>query len=184
MIMKRFAFYFVVSLLTHFIGIASVLFASFLSTVIVIPQNLPEVREELEVTPLVTFDSPKSETLKLLPKFMPFARGCGNGYAQSYWTSDGQWLSEGVQVFETTKKTRAELNRWITKATRIIERVPNYKNRWGDLGERIVIVNPLDKNGKESVSVLWYGGDNSVSYIDAPTLELALEFEQTNAYAY
>ena len=182
--MKRFTFYFVVSLLTHIIGISSVLLVSFLSTVIIIPQGLPEVKEEFEVTPLVTFDTAKSEPLNPLPKFMPTGRGCGNGYVQGYNTTDGQWLSEGVQVFETTKKTRAELNKWIAEATRIIERVPNYKNRWGDLGERIVIVNPLDKNGKESVSVLWYGGDNSVSYIDAPTLELALEFERTNAYAY
>lgn len=182
--MKRFAFYFAVSLLTHAIGISSVLLASFLSTLIVIPERLPEITKDLEVTPLVTFDTPKSEPLKSLPKFMPYARGCGNGYAQSYTTPDGQWLGEGVEVYETPKKTRAKLNEWITKATRIIERVPNYKNRWGDLGERIVIVNPLDKDGKESVSVLWYGGGKSVSYIDAPTLELALEFERTNAYAY
>ena len=182
--MKRFSFYFFISLLTHFIGIGGVLLASFLSTVSVIPQNLPEVREDFDVTPIVTFDTAKSEPLKSLPRFMPTGRGCGNGYAQGYKTSDGQWLGEGVQVFETTKKVRTELNKWITQATRIIERVPNYKNRWGKLGERIVIVNPLDENGKESVSVLWYGGGKSVSYIDAPTLELALEFDRTNAYAY
>jgi hypothetical protein len=135
--MKRFTFYFLVSLLTHVIGITSVLLVSFLSTVIIIPQNLPEVTEEFEVTPLVTFDSTKSEPLKSPPKFMPTGRGCGNGYMQGYSTYNGQWLSEGVQVFETSRKTRTELNKWIAKATRIVERVQNHKNRWGDLGERI-----------------------------------------------
>ena len=183
--MKRFTFYFLVSLLTHVIGITSVLLVSFLSTVIIIPQDLPEIKEEIEVTPLVTFDTAKSEPLKPLPKFMPTGRGCFRpGYAQGYSTYNEQWLSEGVQVFETSRKTRAELDKYIAKATRIIERVPNYKNRWGDLGERIVIVNPPSENGEETISVYWYDGGNSISYIDAPTLELALEFERTNAYAY
>ncbi len=182
--MKRFTFYFLVSLLTHVIGITSVLLVSFLSTIIIIPQNLPEITEELEVTPLVTFDAAKSEPLKSLPKFMPTGRGCGNGYMQGYSTSDGQWLSEGVRVFETSRKTRTELNKWIAKATRVVERVPNYKNRWDKLGERIVVVNPPNEKGQETVSIYWYGRGNSVSYIDAPTLELALEFERTNAYAY
>ena len=87
--MKRFTFYFLISLLTHIIGISSVLLASFLSTVILIPKDLPEIKEEFEVTPIVTFDTTKSEALKSLPKFMPTGRGCGNGYAQSYETSDG-----------------------------------------------------------------------------------------------
>lgn len=182
--MKRFSFYFCVSILTHIIGIGSVLLASFLSTVIVIPQNLPEVGEPFDIMATAACDTAKSEPLKSLSKFMPAGRGCGNGYAQSYNTPDGQWLGEGVEVYETPKKTRAKLNEWLTQATRIVERVPNYKNRWGDLGERIVMVNPVNKNGKESVSILWYGGDDSVSYIDAPTLRLALEFERTDAYAY
>ena len=182
--MKRFAFYFTVSLLTHAIGISGVMLASYLPTIIVIPQNLPEIAEELEVTPLVTFASPKSEPLKPLPKFMPTGRGCGSGYVQAYETSDGQWLSEGVQSFQTTREARVALNKWIKNAMRIIERVPNHKNRWGDMGERIVIVNPANKIGQETVSIFWYGGDDSVFFIDAPTLELALEFERTNAYLY
>ncbi len=183
--MKRFTFYFLVSLLTHAIGITSVLLVSFLSTVIIIPQNLPEITEELEITPLITFDTAKSEPLKSLPKFMPTGRGCFRpGYVQGYSTYNGQWLSEGVQVFETSRKTRAELNKWIAKATRVVEHVPNYKNRWGNLGERIVVINLPNEKGQETASIYWYGGGNSVSYINAPTLELALEFERTNAYAY
>jgi len=162
----------------------SVWFVSFLSTVVILPQNLPEVTEEFEVTPLVTFDTAKSKPLKPLPKFMPTGRGCGNGYAQGYSTSDGQWLSEGVQRFETTKKARTELNKWIVQDTRIIKRIPNHKNRFGNFGERIVLINPPDEEGQETASIYWYGGGNTISYIDAPTLELALEFERTNAYAY
>lgn len=180
--MKRLAFYFAVSLFTHLIGFTSVLLVGFLPPIITIPQELPEVREEIEVTP-VAFDNTKQEPLKSLPKFMPTGRGCGNGYSQGYDTSDGQWLSEGVVVYESSKKARKELNKWIVEATRIIERVPNYKNRWGYLGERIVIANPPNKEGKETFSILWYEGE-TVFYIDAPTLELALEFEKTNAYAY
>jgi hypothetical protein len=181
--MKRLAFYFAVSVFTHLFGFTSVWLVGILPTIMTIPQELPEVREELEITP-ITFDNTKPDTLKSLPKFMPTSRGCGNGYSQSYETSDRQWLYEGVEVFENSKKARTELNKWINQATKIIERIPNSKNRWGDLGERIVIANPPNKEGKETFSILWYGGGNSVSYIDAPTLELALEFERTNAYAY
>jgi hypothetical protein len=179
--MKRFTLYFSVSLLAHVIGISGVLLANFLSTAIVIPQNFPEVSEELNVTPIATLDT---TSLHSLPKFMPTGRGCGNGYSQGYSTPDGQRMNEGVQVFNTTRMARTELSKWIANATRIVERIQNHKNRWGDFGERIVIVNPPNENGADSVSILWYGRDNSVSYIDAPTLDLALEFERTNAYAY
>lgn len=181
--MKRLTFYFAVSILTHLIGFTSVCLVGFLPPVITMPQELPEVREELEVIP-VAFNNTKSESLKSLPKFMPTSRGCGNGYSQSYETSDGQWLYEGVIVYENSKQARLKLNKWIAEATKIIERIPNSKNRWGDLGERIVIANPKNEDGRRTFSILWYGGGESVSYIDAPTLELALEFERTNAYAY
>lgn len=182
--MKRFSFYLIVSLITHVIGITGVLFANYLPNAIAIPRDLPEVTEEIEIIPLTNFDTTKLESLRPLPKFLPLGRGCGSGYVQSYSTYNGQRMSEGVEVFKTTKKTRSELNEWIKNAVRIIKRVPNYKNRWGDSGERIVIVNPPNEKGQETVSVLWYGGGNSVTFIDAPTLELALEFERTNAYAY
>jgi hypothetical protein len=72
----------------------------------------------------------------------------------------------------------------LAKASTIVERVPGYKNRFGDAGERIVVLSPPDENGKAWASIIWYGGGKYFSYIDAPSLGLAQEFETDNAYDY
>lgn len=70
----------------------------------------------------------------------------------------------------------------MSQTARIFERVPGYKNRFGEVGERLVLVFPVDEAGREPASILWVDGRRHMLYIDAPSLELAREFEEAKAY--
>jgi hypothetical protein len=119
------------------------------------------------------------------PRFKPTSRGCSRpGYIQRYKLPDGRSMSEGSLCDDSAPLVKEEIQSLISKASRIVERVPTFKNRSGEEGERIVLIYPPDEQGKEEASILWYGGDNCSLYIDAPSLDLALEFEKANAYAY
>jgi hypothetical protein len=117
-------------------------------------------------------------------RFKPTARGCGSGYVQSYELPDGQTMIEGSVGYPSKHRTKKEYKEWLAKATSVIERVPDSKNRFGNIGERIVALFPTDATGKEWATILWYDGGSYFSYIQAPSVELALEFEKNNAYAY
>ena len=93
-------------------------------------------------------------------------------------------MAEGSACFKTPELARSELQARVAKASRVVEHVPEYKNRLGQAGERIVVVYPAGEAGKEQASILWYGGDDCFLYIDAPSLGVALEFEKEGAYAY
>jgi hypothetical protein len=118
------------------------------------------------------------------PKFLPTARGCGYGYVQSYELPDGQKMMEGSVGYPSKLETINEYREWLARASSIIERIPEYENRFGEKGERIVALFPPDAEGKEWAAIFWYDGGCCYTYIQAPTLELALEFEESNAYAY
>jgi len=132
--------------------------------------------------------TPKTETVFIVEpvikaetgvaRFMPYARGCGNGYTQSYTTDDGQFVDEGIAAGYYPKQIRRNLLKWIRDSRQVIERIPKFRNHRGEVGERIVISNKPNKVGKESVSILFYDGGDSYRFIDAPTLDLALEFEK------
>ncbi|MBX7169432.1 MAG: hypothetical protein K1X72_00655 [Pyrinomonadaceae bacterium] len=109
-------------------------------------------------------------------RFIPYARGCKPGYSQSYITNEGDFMNEGV-----TPMNEKQLKKFLKNAE-VIERVENAKNRHGDKGVRFITKN-ISKNGETYYEILWYGG-NLLFDITAPTLELALEFENANAYAY
>lgn len=111
------------------------------------------------------------------------ARGCGNGYAQAYMLPNGQRMSEGSTPYETREAAQEALESIIIKALRVVERVPKVKNRWGNEGERIVLITS-DNHGKEEASIIWYDGDKAILWIYAPSLEIALAFEEAGAYAY
>lgn len=113
-----------------------------------------------------------------VPRFEPFGRGCGNGYVQGYETDDGQFVSEGVVVEYSRKMIRRELRKWVRDSGQIIERVTKFRDHRGEVGERTVILNKDVGEGKESVSIVFYDGGDSYRFIDAPTLDLALEFER------
>jgi hypothetical protein len=174
--MKRILFRFSISFLTFAVGFGVVWLAGLLTFLFTPVENKPVSVSELALAQPVI---PIPETSYQKPRFTGTYRGCYPGYVQGYETDDGQQLSEGITVFATRKETRAEFKKWIAKSVRVVERVPNYKNRPGKPGERVVIINPPnDRNAEETVSILWYGGDQIIAFIDAPSLDLALEFEQ------
>jgi hypothetical protein len=116
--------------------------------------------------------------------FTPTARGCGMGYGQAYAMSDGRAMSEGSACFETSSETKRKWRNLLAKAKTIVERVPQYKNRFGQMGERVVALFPPDQYNEETARIMWYDGGECYLYISAPTLDIALEFEKSNAYAY
>jgi len=166
-----------VGFVTFVVGISAVFVTSKLST----PENEaapnydPVYNAENE-TVLIVEPVYKAETG--ISRFTPYGRGCGNGYAQSYTTDDGQFVDEGVAAGYYPKEIRRDLRKWVRDAKQVIERVPKFRNSLEEVGERIIIVNKPNKEGKESVSILFYDGGDSCRFIDAPTLDLALEFEQ------
>ncbi len=115
--------------------------------------------------------------------FRPTWRACGNGYAQAYRLPDGQKVAEGSVGFETAEVAREKYRSEIGKATRIIERAPEFKNRHGDEGERVVLL-VSDEAAQQHARILWYGGGRYYFWLAAPSLEIARAFEQSNAYAY
>lgn len=116
--------------------------------------------------------------------FTPAGRACGDGYTQGYALADGRKMSEGSACYESPERAREELQALTAGATKVIERVPKFKNRFGDEGERIVLLSPPDESGEGRASILWYGGGKCFLFIDAPALDVALGFEKANAYAY
>jgi hypothetical protein len=174
--MKRTFFRLSISILTFAVGFSVVWLAGLL-TVLFPPVEIKSASfNELPTgQPII----PRAETSYQKPRFTGTYRGCGFGYLQGYETDDRQQLSEGITGNASRKKARVEFKKLIAKAARVVERVPNYKNRRGELGERVVLINPPDdRNAEETVSILWYGGGQFISFIDAPSLDLALEFEQ------
>lgn len=168
--MRRITFRLLVAVLTFTIGFTS---AWLTSKILKVPQTLFS-------KPLVASPDPETKP----SKFMPTFRGCGAGYAQLYELPDGQTMSEGSRWYVSSRKANIELRKMLSKAAKIIERVPHYKNRFGEDGERIIALFPIDENGRGGARIIWYGGGQSFLFIEAPTLELALEFESTNAYAF
>ena len=110
-------------------------------------------------------------------RFSPFGRGCGMGYVQMYETDDGQRTNEGVAAFGSTREARREFRLAVRNAERVIEKIPNYTNWRGKTGERIVVLNRPNDDGERSASIYFYDGTDHFRYIDAPTEELAHEFE-------
>lgn len=124
--------------------------------------------------------------LDLRPQFEPTERSCGpDGYTQSYTLPDGREMSEASYCPKPfyPLNVNQEVQAMVANASRVVERVPTSKNRYGKLGERIVLEFSPDSSGKDSASIIWFDG-NCMLEINAPSLEIALEFEKANAYAY
>ena len=99
--------------------------------------------------------------------------------AQGYELPDGQRISTGLDVYDSPKETNAKLSETLAKSERIITTVENYKNSDGVRGKRIIAEFISEKTGKNVVGIFWFKkGKDSYEYIYAPTLEIALEFEQ------
>ncbi|HEV2863912.1 MAG TPA: hypothetical protein VGX48_23150 [Pyrinomonadaceae bacterium] len=163
-----------VAVLTFFVGLAGVQLLSH------------GARPESEGTPA---SEPPAVIVTLVkapepPRFKRSLRGCGMGYFQLYEMPDGQKMSEGAACSETASEAKREWRKLLATATKVVERVPLHKNRLGEWGERVVAFFPPDEYSGDTAQILWYGGGRCYLYISAPTLDIALEFEKSDAYAH
>ena len=107
-------------------------------------------------------------------------RRCENGYREIYslLKADGTALKEYenkiISGFYYVDPQEFELD---IAGNEIIERIENFKNDFIK-GTRIILKNRNGKNGKEFYEILLYDGKESLYYISAPNLEIALEFEE------
>lgn len=104
--------------------------------------------------------------LKPRPGFTKSFRGCGMGYVQGYTTSDGIEVTEGTIgcVAATGKDNRF----W--EAKRRPDRLISQTS------ERAVA--EINEDGKRSFEIYKVTNGTCTHFIGAPTLELALEFEE------
>jgi hypothetical protein len=112
--------------------------------------------------PAIVNHSPKAPS----SRFEAIGHGCGNGYVTLFVTDDGINVSEGKSCGYSQRATRREFNRIIGKANKIIERDQS----------RAVLA--FDAEGLEGYEIIEYVDGPCVRFIEAPTLELALELEE------
>ena len=166
--LKRIGFHAFVAILSFIVGLTSVL---------LIRQKV-FVLEKLVVM-FVTTGEPAR------PRFTPMFRGCGMGYVQGYELDNGLTMTEGSDCFDSSVEAWRNFSRQLINARKIVERVPSHKDRFGDVGERVIaLFPPSERSGSEYARILWYGGGECILYIEAPSVEIALEFERQNAYAF
>jgi hypothetical protein len=110
-------------------------------------------------------------------RFTPTFRGCKPGWVQGYVTSDGERLSESGNGFASPALAKRELQKRIQEAEIIIERGPRLDAMGKKVGERLIAVFPATEYRRKSVSIIWTYND-ILGSINAPTLQLALEFEK------
>lgn len=131
----------------------------------------------------------KAEVLlaKVYPQmvFSPVGRGCGCNWSQSYVLLDGRYLFESsissCLISEKRPKSvvvQEKVQSIIDSATKVIKRVLESRDSYGIEGERIELLYVNDE-GEERAKILWYGGGALFFEIDAPTLELAIAFEES-----
>jgi hypothetical protein len=169
--MKRTAYHLSIAAITFFVGLSN----TWLTSKLFVPRLLaPDIRLE------AMSDTPTRAPSRFTPTF----RACGPGYVQGYELPDGQTMAEGSMGYISPRKTSAEFKKTLDSASRIVEHVPQYTNRFGEVGKRTVAIFPPGKDGGGVARIFWYDGGRYFLFIEAPSLEIALEFEKANAYAY
>jgi len=71
-------------------------------------------------------------------------------------------MMEGTLVILQKDEQKKGIKEWIAKATRIIDRVPEAKNRFGTISERIVALVPTNETGKSGR--LYFGTTVKVTF--------------------
>jgi hypothetical protein len=174
--MKRLFYCLLISFLTFLVGLSVVWLTGILLFLLTPVENRPILYNDF---PVGKSGNPIVETSNQKPRFTKTFRGCYFGYTQGYETDDGQQLSEGITGNVSRKKALTDFKKRIASSARVVERISGYKNHRGELGERVVLVNsPDDRNAEETISILWYGGGQFIAFVNAPSLDLALEFER------
>ena len=112
------------------------------------------------------------------PRFVQAGNACGfECSSHIYNSSDGEVLSDSTCGYRSPARAKKELQRDLKGVQKIVERVPKLDWNGRQIGERVVAVFLPDEYGRRWVRIMWTDGPRLHS-INAPTLELALEFEQ------
>lgn len=110
-------------------------------------------------------------------RFLTTYRACKPGYIQGYETDEGDRLSEGTAPAADIGFGLG-YHQLIREARTPHVFVSKYRDHTGRIGERHILKNEPNEQGEESVTILFYDGGDYYRFINAPTMELALEFEQ------
>ncbi len=162
--MKRETFYPAIAILTLLLGVLGVWFLDLLPKL-----NNSEITELTILLNEVPAVESISDVEKLpRHRFTETFRACKPGYIQGYVTDQGQEVTEGNNCCNLGDSNASEnrFNEAISNASKIFERK----------GERAVL--DLQDETGTSVEILHYGGGTCISFIHAPSLDLALEFEK------
>lgn len=112
------------------------------------------------------------------PRFIPAGNACGfECSSQIYNSSDGEVLSDSTCGYKSSARAKKELQRELKGVQKIVERAPKLGWNGRQIGERVVAIFLPDEYGRKWVRIMWTDGSRLRS-INAPALELALEFEQ------
>lgn len=119
--------------------------------------------------------------------FSPSLRGCGCAWTQDYILLDGRFVYESRIGFclKTESRPKSQLTQEkfqsiIDSASTIVKRVPSYNYFYKKEGERVELLY-LNSSGEERAKILWFDGDETLLEIDAPSLEIAIGFEESKA---
>jgi hypothetical protein len=138
---------------------------------------------------------PKSEVNWLAPgstlplsvekkrQFRFVSRTCESGCDEEYESSDGQRVSLVHACFSGSAESVPRDMQSSMEDGRVLKREWR-RTRRGRRGQRTVVLYPKDDTGGTPAAIFWYRrGETCFWYIQAGSLELALQFEQSNAAA-
>jgi hypothetical protein len=163
--MQRRMAYLVITLITFSIGISAAWLCDFV-------QGKDSKSSELNENILLLVSPPAKQ------RFTPIYRACRPGWTQGYESSDGETLSESGDGFSSEALANKELQKWISKAEKIIERTVKLDSKGKKVGERVIAIFPPNDKGIKWVRIMWTD-KTIIGSINAPSLQLALEFERT-----
>jgi hypothetical protein len=112
------------------------------------------------------------------PGFHFVERTCESGCIETYETSKSQQVSFVLACYSGSARDAHRDMEALFEHGRVVQRLW-YHDRQGD-NERIIVSYPQDETGENPTKVFTYHlGDICFEYIEAGSLELALDFEQS-----
>jgi hypothetical protein len=176
LIMKRISFRLISALLTFALGIAGARLA-----------DLYPKSEGHLVAPVASVVEPvASAPVRVQQQERTFRfveETCESGCNEHYESSDGQPVTFVYACHSgSPADARRDMQSFISDGT-VFTRGWQ-RDRRGRRGERTVVLYPTDETGAQPAKIYWYHrGDICFSYIEAGSLELALEFERSDVGA-
>lgn len=116
------------------------------------------------------------------PRFRFVERSCESGCVETYETSDGKQISSVLACFSgSAQDARRDMENFIKEGT-VVERTSHTEIQGTRERTvlRTIVVYPKDETGERPVKIFSYHRDDvCFEYIEAGSLELALEFEES-----